>query len=286
MDDISLNGIIDMHVHTAPDIRKRPYDDFELTEAAVRVGARAIVIKCHHGATMTRAFMANEYNRIMHHNTNNFTMLGSITLNYDVGGLNPTAVETALKLGAKVVWLPTTHAANQLKKNGKTGGIQCLFKGKIVEPLKEIFKMVKDYNVVLATGHLSPDEIFAVVDQAKAMGIGKIVITHPEFWVVGLSHKEQAQLVKDYGVYLERCYAQPMGGGVYKKNLEDNLKIIKELGCKNIIISTDSGQMENPLWEKALLEYLQYLYCNGITKDELGIMTHKTQSMLLDLETC
>lgn len=34
-----------MHVHTNPDIRHRRYDDFELMEAGIRIGARAIVIK-------------------------------------------------------------------------------------------------------------------------------------------------------------------------------------------------------------------------------------------------
>ena len=33
---ISLNGIIDMHVHTAPDVCQRTYNDLELTAAAVR----------------------------------------------------------------------------------------------------------------------------------------------------------------------------------------------------------------------------------------------------------
>lgn len=34
-----MKGVIDMHVHTNPDLRLRAYDDFELMEAAIRVGA-------------------------------------------------------------------------------------------------------------------------------------------------------------------------------------------------------------------------------------------------------
>ena len=49
-----MKGVIDMHVHTNPDLRLRAYDDFELMEAAIRVGARAIVIKTHQGTTMAR----------------------------------------------------------------------------------------------------------------------------------------------------------------------------------------------------------------------------------------
>ena len=97
-----MKGVIDMHVHTNPDLRLRAYDDFELMEAAIRVGARAIVIKTHQGTTMDRAYLCNRHNEIVHGNTNNFTMYGSITLNRVVGGINPKAVDTALRLGAEV----------------------------------------------------------------------------------------------------------------------------------------------------------------------------------------
>ena len=112
-----MKGVIDMHVHTNPDLRLRAYDDFELMEAAIRVGARAIVIKTHQGTTMDRAYLCNRHNEIVHGKTNNFTMFGSITLNKVVGGINPKAVDVALRLGAKVVWLPTQSAKNHMQKN-------------------------------------------------------------------------------------------------------------------------------------------------------------------------
>lgn len=284
MGTVSLKGVVDMHVHSAPDIRERAYTDFELMEAGIRVGARAIVIKSHHGTTMNRAFLVNEHNRIVHQGDNNFTMFGSVTLNNAIGGLNPVAVETGLKMGAKVVWLPTTHAANQIRKNGKTGGIECLDGGKVVAPLKEIFRLIKEYDAVLGTGHLAPEEIFPVVDQAKSMGLDKIVVTHPEFWVVGMSHADQARIVRDYDVILERCYAQPMGGGVYKSNLEDNLAIIREVGYEHVMVDTDGGQVENPLWELALAEYMQYLADYGVTSEQLTMMTRTIPARLLGLE--
>ena len=53
-----LDGVIDLHVHTAPDVIHRTYNDLELTDAAVRAGARAIVIKGHHCGTVARASAA------------------------------------------------------------------------------------------------------------------------------------------------------------------------------------------------------------------------------------
>lgn len=283
MEKVSLKGVIDLHVHSQPDIRERAYTDFDMLDAGVRVGAKAIVLKTHHGITMNRAFLTNLYNERVNGKSNDFVMYGSITLNKAVGGLNPIAVETALKLGAKVVWLPTIHASNHLAKNGKTGGIECVKDGKVVPELVEILELIKEYDVILGTAHISPEEIFVVVEHAKKMGIDKIVVTHPEFWIVGMSVEDQIKIVKEYDVFLERCYAQPLGGGEYKSNLADNLEIIKKVGPKNIIVDTDGGQVENPDWEIAFEEYMQYLFDNGITKEELEIMTIKNASKLLNL---
>ena len=278
MSDISLKGVIDMHVHSNPDIRHRAYDDFELMEAGIRSGARAIVIKTHQGTTVDRAYLCNRHNELVHHGDNDFTMFGSITLNRQMGGINPSAVESGLKLGGKVVWLPTQSA-----RNGKIqldqpvdGCVDVLRDGKIVPELKDVFQLIKDFDVVLGTGHISP--------AARDAGIRKIVITHPEWWLVGMSLDDQIRIVKDYDVILEHCFAQPMGGGKYKSNLPANLDAIKACGYKNVMVSTDGGQVENPHWEIALAQYIGYLADHGIPQDEIHYMTHTIQAGLLGLE--
>ena len=217
MSKISLKGVIDMHVHSNPDLRKRAYDDIELMEAGIRVGARAIVIKTHQGTTMDRAYLCNRHNEIVHGGSNSFTMFGSITLNRVVGGINPTAVETALKLGAKVVWLPTQSARGHMEKMGQNPAacVEVTRDGKVLPEVKTVMQLVKDYDAVLGTGHITPAECFAVVEEARNMGLEKVVVTHPEWWVVGMSAEDQLRMVKDYDVILERRYAQNMGGGAY-----------------------------------------------------------------------
>ncbi len=37
MEKVSLKGVIDMHVHSNPDIRRRAYEDFYLMDASVLV---------------------------------------------------------------------------------------------------------------------------------------------------------------------------------------------------------------------------------------------------------
>ena len=70
--------------------------------------------------------------------------------------------------------------------------------------------------------------------------------------MVGMRLEDQVRLVQDYDIILEHCFAQPMGGGKYKSNLPLNLEAIQACGYKNVMVSTDGGQVENPFWEAAL----------------------------------
>lgn len=283
-----MKGVIDMHVHTNPDLRTRRYDDFELCDAGVRVGARGIVIKTHLGNTANRAFLVNRYNKIVH-GDNDFTMFGSIVLNSCVGGINPVAVENALKLGAKVVWLPTSSARNHLTKLGKPadGCVDVVKDGQIVPELAKIFELIKEYDAVLGTGHISVEEIFIVVRAAREAGLRKVVVTHPEWWIVNMSMEDQVKIVKEYDVLLERCYAQNKGVGAgngYISNLPGNLETIQTVGYKNVLISTDGGQVENPAWEIAEEQYLTYLVEHGVPEEQVHYMSHELPAWLLGIE--
>ena len=288
MEKVSMQGVIDMHVHTNPDLRNRRYDDFELCDAAVRVGARAIVIKSHLGSTAERAWLTNRYNKQIH-GDNGFTMFGAIVLNRCVGGINPTAVENALKLGAKVVWLPTMSARNHLEKLGKPTDdcVDVTVNGQPVPEMKRIFELVNEYDAVLGTGHISTEECFIIAKAAREAGVKKLVITHPEWWIVNMSMDDQIRIVREYDVILERCYAQNKGVGAghgYISNLPGNLEAIRKVGYKNILISTDGGQVENPNWEIADQEYLQYMADNGVSMEQIRYMSHELPAKLLGIE--
>ena len=280
---ISLNGVIDMHVHTAPDVCQRTYNDLELTAAAVHAGARAIVIKGHHCATVARAALCNAYNRSAF-DSNPFVMYGGLALNDEVGGLNPKAVQTALEMGAKVIWLPTVDAENDRRKHGRSGGIRMTDdRGVPPSELRRVFALVKEYDAVLATGHISPNEIRCVVDSARNIGVRKIVITHPEYWVVDMSLESQKELVLDYNVILERCFMQPLKSGQWVSNAERNLEAIRKLGAESTILSTDCGNPATPPWEISMQRYLQFMADHNVSQEKLRSMTQTTPARLLGL---
>ena len=274
-----MQGIIDMHIHAAPDVRARKLDDLELMEASVQRGVRAIVLKSHNVPTADRAYLVNRVAAEKYPDAK-FTAFGGLCLNHPVGGLNPDAVETSLKLGAKVIWLPTQSARRHLEKMGKdpADGIQLIRDGKVIPELETVFRLVKDYDAVLATAHVSPEEAFVVVEAARKAGVGKIVITHPEWWVCGYTLEDQLRLVKDYDVILERCYAQNMGKGKkYHLNLRENAELIQAVGYQHVMVDTDGGQTE-------IYEYMHYLVEYGIPEEQVYYMTKTIPYRLLGIK--
>jgi len=50
--------------------------------------------------------------------------------------------------------------------------------GKLYLEMTPVLALIKEFDIVLATGHISPAETYAVVEGALKKGITKIVITH------------------------------------------------------------------------------------------------------------
>ena len=211
-------------------------------------------------------------------------MYSGLVLNYEAGGLNPKAVQTALEMGAKVIWLPTVDAENDCRKHGRSGGIRMTDDhGVLLPELRRIFTLIKEYDAVLATGHISPEEIRCVVDSARNIGVQKIVITHPEYWVVDMSLETQKELISDYDVVLERCFMQPLKNGKWVSNAERNLETIRKLGAESTILSTDCGNPATPPWEESMGQYLQFMVDHNVSMEELRTMTKTTPTRLLGL---
>lgn len=271
--------LIDLHIHSAPDVRIRRHTDLELASAARAAGARAIVIKSHHVPTMDRAWHTTQA-------TPGVLVFGALTLNWSAGGLNHHAVSTALKQGAKTIWLPTLQAQNHRGQEGRTDGIEVTRKGRIVEALVPILEMIAEADAILATGHIGAEEIPLVVEAALEKKIRKIVITHPEHAIVNLGLDQQRELFRSFPtVVFERHYAQPDGKGGYRTNFETNRLAIEVLGASSTVLASDAGQVENLPWVQCWEHYLRFLREHGVHHSDLATMCAHNPARLLNLPT-
>jgi hypothetical protein len=274
---VDLSGLIDMHMHTAPDVRPRTVDDVEAAQQAAAAGMRAIVLKSHVTCTADRARLAQKLVPAV-------TVAGGLTLNEAVGGLNPAAVEAALGLDARVVWMPTKSAQNhRLHCQGLAAGIRILDdSGNLLPVVDDILEQLAASDAILATGHLSVEEIVALVHAAKASGVPKTVVTHPEVPWVNMSAAVQRDL-RDMGAFFERCYVSslPEGGGVdFARIVSD----IREVGMGSTILATDFGAAGLPAPVDGLRSYLAALLDAGFFERDIQVMAGETPAMLLELD--
>ncbi len=270
-------GLIDLHVHTSPDVRPRRHNDIDLARLARRARARAVVVKHHYFPTMGRADLAGRV-------VPEVAVFGGIVLNSTVGGLNPDAVATALAMGAKIVWMPTLDAAHHRAMEGTPGGIEIPHDRGSSCLLRRICRLIARSEAVLATGHIAPKAIFRVVDVAAAEGVRRILINHPEHRVTGLTFAQQEELSGIGPVRFERCYAQPLGGGRYQCNRDANIRAIETLGPESTILASDAGQVENPPWNVVWDKTIAHLVDRGIPDAAIQQMTRDNPADLLGLE--
>ncbi len=128
--------------------------------------------------------------------------------------------------------------------------------------------MIARHGMVLATGHLARDEIFAVVDAAIEAGVETIVITHPEFPSQNLNIDDQ-QALAERGALLERCFTTPHTG---KVEWERWLTNIRATGPENSVLSTDLGQVFNPPVEDGMGLMVDRLLDAGFSEQEVHVM--------------
>jgi hypothetical protein len=283
--DALISGSIDMHMHPGPDAFKCRVDALEAANQAKQAGMKAIVLKNHSYPTAPVAMMVNQL-------VPDFTVFGSVCLDYDMGGLNVHAVEYSARAGARVVWMPTFSSANSISKMRDLGlplegdGYSILDdKGQLVPEIHQILAIVKQYNMVLASGHMSPTETFALEKEARRLGINKFVVTHPldhEFFSKAFSKQDLVLLAKN-GAFIEFTLIALLSWE-FRHDPAEMVDIIKTVGAEHCIMSTDLGQIWNPRPVEGFRMFIVTLVKYGVTEDEINLMTKINPGRLLGLD--
>ena len=285
-------GIVDLHVHAGPELLRRRYDPFTLAEEARREGI-GIVIKNHFNATTSWAILARRSNDVV-------PIVGSVTLNFALGGIDSHGVRAAfsgLKMDPAatdpanerfIVWMPTMQAEAHLRTMGRSDiplawGVSERYSqeiplgqglsvfdpdDKLTAGTRRLISAVSDSDLILATGHLDRKECKALIHEAHAQGVNRMIVTHPLWDVTEFSADELAELWKKYGAYSELCYVNLDVCGVDRCTLWQYLEVIRSVGSEGVILSSDLGQAQMPSMAEGFRHFLQLLRSNGVTEQE------------------
>jgi hypothetical protein len=283
-------GVIDMHVHSHPDVFGRNMDDIDVAQLAKARGMRGIVLKNHISETASRAGLVMKV-------VPGIEVFGGIVLNSAVGGINPSAVEWVHRFyggRGKVVWLPTFESDKHAKvfSGANAKGLTVAPNGQVSPEMEAVLKIIARENLVLATGHVHPEEIIAVVRKGRELGVKNMLITHGLTNVPGLT-MAQAKEVTDMGAMIEICFLQFLAGPNAplpflthwtQINAKHVAQAAKELGAKSIVVSSDLGQSANMTHPDGIEAAVSAVKREGVADADIELMFRKNPARLLGLE--
>jgi hypothetical protein len=282
---VLVQGAYDLHVHVAPDVPARRIDDVTLAGRFAELGLAGFALKSHYTSTAERAQVVSRL-------VPGVEVVGTITLNCAVGGMNPLAVEIAAREGARIVWMPTVDspaetagrtepkpgdnvpqwARLQHELHGLGLSVEPVYvtdpEGRLLPETREVLRAIARRRLILATGHLARDDTFAVVDGALEEGVADIVVTHPEFTCQNFSIDDQVALA-ERGCLLERCLTTPHSGKTTWEHVFDGVRAV---GIERTLFSSDLGNPDYPDVENGLALWADRLLGAGFDEDEIREM--------------
>ena len=291
-----LQGVVDIHVHAGPSVVTRSLDAAEMLAQAEEVGYAGFVVKDHYIPTVMSATLTEK-----HFSKRGTRVMGSVVLNNAIGGFNLLMVDTAYRMGAKIVWMPTVSAKNHIETHAKKSFVgakqldvseQPIYyldeNGELCDDVKRLLAYIAGHpDLVLATGHGSVAEIDRLVPAAMEAGVEKLVITHP-FSTTFASVDDVKRWVAQ-GAYVDICAVEfeqiiPTLSRIPLSLVSDYKKVAP---LDRLILSSDGGAMtrNGPVSPITILhKFLSLLLENSIlTESEVDMMAKQTPKKLLGI---
>ncbi len=292
--DELLQGAVDLHCHPAPSPFPRRVDALEAARHYAEAGFAAGVMKSHHHNTVMDVLA------LRRHGLDELPVqvFGGIALNGPVGGLNPRAVDLSLKMGGKIVWFPTIASANHIEHHKANPDLKfpqlsrplmheheiSVFDegGRLRPEVHEILELTRDEGAILASGHMAPDQVFAVFRAAREMGVERMLVNHPNF-VLGIAH-EQARELAELGALVEHSLCMYDDRSTfYNWPVAVLLEWIRAVGPDRTTLGSDLGQDNNPLPVDSFRKVGQSLLDAGLPPDALRQLVRDNPARLLGM---
>jgi hypothetical protein len=279
---VDLTGAVDLHCHFGPDAHfGRSVTALEAARDAAEAGHAALLLKSHSDST---AALANAVDQIV----DGVRVFGGICCDREVGGLNPAAVEVALRLGAKIVWLPTLTSRQDeqrglMERIGLRGPAVDVSDGtgRLLPETNEVLDLVAEAGAVLATGHVSARDHLAV---ARAFARrGRVLVTHGMEELAGpaLGVQECVELA-ELGAFVELC-AMTCIGHFASHSVSEIAACARQIGATRCTLGTDYGQAANPRPAAGFQAFGDALVAEGLSESDVRRMACDNPRQLLEI---
>jgi len=271
-----LRDAYDLHLHPAPDVPPRSQRAYEFAKEAAEAGMAGAALKSHVFPTV---MVADALNQAFPDGPEFF---GTLTLNAQVGGVNPLAVKAALEAGGRLVWFPTFSAAHHQAVWGSNAayplpstdpvGIDILDEANQLRPhVLEVVDLIAKHDAVLATGHLSVPECRVLLKTAADRGVRRRILTHVTEEVSRMDLDSQREIA-EAGAFIEHSFMAVTDACPGRIGLEEMVAEIEAVGPEKVILTSDFGQVSNGPIVEGFGNYLERLIEAGISEEAVRCM--------------
>jgi len=273
-----LAGTIDIHVHSDPDNRPRSIDAIDVAKLARSRGMRGIVLKNHYDPTAALAYIVRK-------EVPGVEVFGGIDLNLTVGGMNAAAVEHMTEVSGgwgRFVWMSTFDAENQVRYSKENRPFVSVSRnGQLLPEVKQVISVIAKHGLVLATGHVSPEEALLLLREGRQQGTKHMVVTHAMNEPV-LMNVAQMREAASLGALVE-FVGGSLAGADASARMDRFADAIRKIGPESCVLSSDLGQKGNALPPDGFAAFLLALQTRGFTPQEIDRMSKRNPAQLLDL---
>jgi uncharacterized protein DUF6282 len=287
----ALHGLVDLHCHSGPNPLPRRFDHAEAARDGARLGMRALLAKSHHHNTVMDLLAMRD--RLAGLST---AVYGGIALNGQVGGINPYAVELCLRMGGRAVWFPTISSSAHIDHHNSGGGFprptvpltmsQVDVRGAdgaLLPEVGRVLDVIAEAGALLSAGHMAPADIQDVFAAARDRGIGRLIISHPNF-VIGAEPARCREFV-ELGAYIEHetsMYDPEVANSRWTPDVL--LDWIERIGPEHTVLASDLGQAGRPLPVDSFIRVGSALLDLGLPEKELRRIACANPAYLLGLD--
>lgn len=285
-----MKGAVDLHCHSGPSTMPRIVDHLQAMEEASAAGMRAVLFKDHYYPTAPIAELLNT-----HYKHLGVEAIGSVVLNNAAGGFNVYALEAALKLGTRMVWMPTVSAANHVRHGHRKELLKSKTpmrrvteltvldeRGRLKDEVKECLDVISEYDAGLSGGHLHISEVFPLMEAAKAAGIKRLLLNHPTYTLDGglADMRDLAAM----GVMIEHSICMFIECRIKCFTHEELKSYIEAAGVGMTFFGSDLGQNNNPTPVEGFRQMVALLLELGYSEDEVRQMVSDNAARFIGLQ--
>jgi hypothetical protein len=268
----------------------RIVDHLQAMEEASAAGMRAVLFKDHYYPSAPIAeLLKTHYGHLA------VEPIGGVVLNNAAGGFNVYALEAALKLGTRMVWMPTVSAANHIRHGHRKELLKSKTPmrrptdltvldahGRLKDEVKECLDIIAEYDAGMSGGHLHITEVFPLMEAAKAAGIKRLLLNHPTYTCDGTV--EDIRDLAGMGVMIEHSICMFIESRFKCFSPEELKSYIDAGGVGMTFFGSDLGQNNNPTPVEGFRQIIKLLLSLGYDETQVRQMVSDNAARFIGLQ--